>query len=102
MPSAGTVSPTLLSAPVSWTRWSNFDAFVVFLKRVPCSDASLPSLGSGGNRSPVSSVLSRRYDFLPSVPPHFVAFAWRYLRVHSFFSLPGGRVRRRSLELLSR
>ena len=26
------VSPTLLSAPVSWTRLSNFDAFVVFLK----------------------------------------------------------------------
>ena len=32
MPSAATVSPTLLSAPVSWTRLSNFDAFVVFLK----------------------------------------------------------------------
>src|SRR6185436_3229817 len=31
-PSAATASPTLLSAPVSWTRWSNFDAFVVFLK----------------------------------------------------------------------
>ena len=27
-----TVSPTLLSAPVSWTRLSNFDAFVAFLK----------------------------------------------------------------------
>ena len=27
-----TVSPTLLSVPVSWTRVSNFDAFVVFLK----------------------------------------------------------------------
>jgi hypothetical protein len=35
-------------------------------------------------------------------PPHFVAFAWRYPRVHSFFSLPGGRVRRRGLELVTR
>jgi hypothetical protein len=31
-----------------------------------------------GARSPVSSVLSRHCDFLPSLPPHFVAFAWRY------------------------
>jgi hypothetical protein len=30
--SAAIVSPTLLSAPVSWTRSSNFEAFVVFLK----------------------------------------------------------------------
>src|SRR5262249_36553722 len=29
-------------------------------------------------------------------------FAWRYLRVHSFASLPGGRVHRRGLELLTR
>jgi hypothetical protein len=59
------------------------------------TDASLPSTGSSGARSPASSVLSRCYDFLPFVSPHFVAFAWRYLRVHSFFSLPGGRLRRR-------
>jgi hypothetical protein len=44
----------------------------------------------------------KRYDSLPPVPPHFVAFVWRYLRVHSFFSLLGGRVRRRDLELASR
>lgn len=61
-----------------------------------------PPLAPVGDRSPASSVLSRRYDFLPPVPPHFVAFVWRYLRVHSFSSLPGGRVRRRGPELLTR
>ena len=61
------------------------------------TDASLPSTGSSGASSPASTVLSRRYDSLPPVPPHFVAFAWRYLRVHSFFSLPDRRVRRRGL-----
>src|SRR5262249_1994812 len=38
-----------------------------------------PPLAPGGTRSPVSSVLSRRYDFLSPLPPRFVAFAWRYL-----------------------
>src|SRR6476646_10653514 len=66
------------------------------------TDASLPSTGSSGASSPASTVLSRRYDFLPPIPPRFVAFAWRYPRVHSFFSLPGGRVRRRGPELLTR
>jgi hypothetical protein len=66
------------------------------------ADASLPSTGSSGASSPASVVLSKRYDFLPSIPPHFVAFAWRYLRVHSFCSLLGGRVCCRGLELLSR
>ena len=61
-----------------------------------------PPLAPAGSRSPASAVLSRRYDFLPPIPPHFVAFAWRYLSVHSFFSLPGGRVRRRGLELVTR
>jgi hypothetical protein len=61
-----------------------------------------PSLAPVGDRSPASPVLSRRYDLLPPVAPHFVAFVWRYLSVHSFFSLPGGRVRRRSLELVTR
>jgi hypothetical protein len=64
--------------------------------------ASLPSTGSSGASSPASTVLSERYDFLPPVPPRFVAFAWRYLSVHSSCSLPGGRVRRRSLELVTR
>jgi hypothetical protein len=66
------------------------------------ADASLPSTGSSGASSPTSTVLSKRYDFLPPVPPHFVTFVWRYLRVHSFFSLPGGQVHRRGLELLAR
>jgi hypothetical protein len=66
------------------------------------ADASLPSPGFSGVSSPDSTVLSKRYDFLPPVPPHFVAFVWRYLSVHSFCSLPGGRVRRRSLELVTR
>ena len=66
------------------------------------ADASLPFTGSSGASSPASTVLSKRYDFLPPIPPHFVAFAWRYLRLHSFSSLPGGRVRRRSLELVTR
>src|SRR5262245_61492310 len=61
-----------------------------------------PPLAPAGGRSPASPVLSRRYDSLPPVPPHFVAFAWRYLGVHSFVSLPGGRVRRRGLELVTR
>lgn len=37
-----------------------------------------PPRGPAGNRSPASAVLSRHYDFLPPLPPHFVAFAWRY------------------------
>src|SRR5262245_39937917 len=61
-----------------------------------------PPLAPAGGRSPASSVLSRRYDILPPVPPRFVAFAWRYLHVHSFGSLPDGRVRRRGLELVTR
>ena len=66
------------------------------------ADASLPSTGSSGASSPASPVLSKPYDFLPPIPPHFVAFAWRYLSVHPFFSLPSGRVRRRGLELVTR
>ena len=37
-----------------------------------------------------------------AIPPHFVSFAWRYLSVHSFFSLPGGRVHHRGQELVTR
>ena len=51
--------------------------------------ASLHWLRAGG-RSPASPVLSRRYDFPPSLPPHFVTFVWRYLNAHSFCSLPSG------------
>ena len=66
------------------------------------ADASLPSTGSSGASSPASTVLSRRYDSLPPVPPHFVSFVGRYLRVHSSSSLPAGRVRRRGPELFTR
>src|SRR5882672_4503100 len=68
----------------------------------PAADASLSSTGSSGASSPASSVVSKRYDFLPPVPPHFVAFVWRYLSVYSLGSLLGGRVRHRSLELETR
>jgi hypothetical protein len=40
-----------------------------------------PPLAPAGGSSPASTVLSRRYDFLPSIPPHFVTFVWRYLSV---------------------
>ncbi len=40
--------------------------------------APLPSSGSSRSSSPTSTVLSGRYDFLPPISPHFVAFAWRY------------------------
>ena len=43
------------------------------------ADASLSSTGSSRASSPASTVLSKRYDFLPPIPPRFVAFAWRYL-----------------------
>jgi len=33
---------------------------------------------SAAASSPASTVLPARYDFLPPVSPHFVAFAWRY------------------------
>jgi hypothetical protein len=39
--------------------------------------ASLPGVRSG-DCSPASTVLSRHCDFLPSIPPHFVSFTWRY------------------------
>ena len=43
------------------------------------TDASLPFTGSSGASSPASAVLSRRYDLRPPIPPHLVAFVWRYL-----------------------
>src|SRR5208337_768185 len=45
--------------------------------RVTRRPASLPRVLDGAS-SPASAVLSGRYDFLPSVSPRFVAFAWRY------------------------
>ena len=43
--------------------------------------------GPRGSSSPVSSVLSRHCDFLPSFPPRFVSFAWRYHGI-THISLP--------------
>jgi hypothetical protein len=65
-----------------------------FPRSSPLADASLPSTGSSGASSPASTVLSKRYDFLPPLPPHFVAFAWRYLGCTRAVCSSGGRVRR--------
>ena len=85
-----------LSERVLWTGLRSLDVLHLF-----------PPLSSAGRRFaslhrvlrgefPCFSGTIKRCDFLPPVPPHFVAFVWRYLSVHSFFSLPGGRVRRRA------
>ena len=66
------------------------------------ADASLSSTGSSRESSPASTVLSKRYDFLPPIPPHFVSFAWRYLGCTRLSSLLDGRVRRQGLELVTR
>ena len=101
MPSAATVSPTLLSAPVSWTRLSNFDAFVVFLKSGSMIRrlASLHWLRSGTVRQlrryyqgAMTSCRPSRRTSLPSLGGTSA--------LHSFCSLLGGRVRRRGLELV--
>jgi len=42
-------------------------------KRFHDSASRFPPLAPTGCCSPASSVLSRRYDFLPSIPPHFVS-----------------------------
>src|SRR6516164_10259792 len=91
-----------LSERVPWTGCGASTCPTCFPRSGLPAGASLPSPGSSGASSPASPVLSKRYDFLPPVPPHFVAFAWRYLSVHSFFSLLDGRVRRRGLELVTR
>ena len=62
----------------------------------------LPSTGSCGTSSPASSVLRRCCDFLPPIPPRFVILRVAVPRLHSLFSLLGGRVRRRGLELMAR
>ena len=103
MPFAAIVSPAPLSVPVSWTRLSNFDAFVVFLKkRVHDPMPRFPPRGPAGCRSPASAVLSRHCDFLPPVPPHFVAFAWRYHGRTASFAPPVYPVRPGGLELFAR
>jgi hypothetical protein len=57
----------------------NRDVSRMFPRSSLLIDASLSSTGSSEASSPASTVLSKRYDILPSVPPHFVSFAWRYL-----------------------
>jgi hypothetical protein len=54
---------------------------------MPC----FPPRGPAGNRSPASRVLSRHCDFLPPLPPRFVAFAWRYHGCTDGSFLPGPR-----------
>ena len=71
-------------------------------KRFHDSTSRFPPLAPAGCCSPASAVLSRRYDFLPPIPPHSVAVVWRYLSVHSFCSLPDGRVSHQGLELVTR
>ena len=63
-----------------------------FSAQVPTSGTPfrffLPFTGSRGTSSPASSVIRGCCDFLPSIPPHFVAFVWRYLGcTRSFRSL---------------
>src|SRR4051812_16176281 len=73
-----------------------------FSKAVHDLTPRFPPPAPAGGSSPASPVLSRRYDFLPTVPPRFVTFAWRYLRLHSLFSLLGGRVPHQGPELFTR
>ena len=94
--------PPRLSERVPWTGCGASMCPTRFPRSGLPAGASLPSPGSSEASSPASTVLPKRYDFLPPVPPRFVAFAWRYLSVHSFFSLPGGRVHRRGPELVTR
>jgi hypothetical protein len=66
------------------------------------ASTSLPSIGSSGASSPVSTVLSKRYDFLPPVPPRFVAFAWRYLGCTRSVRSSTDECAARGLELVTR
>ena len=102
MPSLATVSPTLLSVSVSWTRLSNFDAFVVFLKNGSMNRrlAFLHWLQPGAVRQ-----LHRYYQ--DAMTPCCHPTALRFLRLavprfHSLISLLGGGVRRQGLELVTR
>ena len=70
-------------------------------KRFRDTTSRFPSLAPAGGCSPVSTVLSRRYDALP--PSHRTSFpSLGGPRFHSFLSLLGGRVHRRGLELVTR
>jgi hypothetical protein len=70
---------TRLSERVAWTGSGASMCPTCFPRLGLPADASLPSTGSSGASSPASTVVSKRYDCLPPLPPRFVAFAWRYL-----------------------
>ena len=53
----------------------------------------LPSRGSSGVSSPRSPVLSVDSDCSASIPPHFIAFAWRYLASYRLRVHPSGTPR---------
>jgi hypothetical protein len=102
MPFLATVSPTLLSVSVSWTRLSNFEAFVVFLKNGSMNRrlAFLRWLQPG-------AVRQLRQYYQDAMTPCSHPAALRFLRLavprlHSLLSLPDGRVRRQGLELVTR
>ena len=65
------------------------------------TDASLSSTGSSEASSPASTVLSRHYDFLPPIPPRFVAFAWQYLGCTRRIRSSADECRRQGLELVN-
>ena len=65
------------------------------------TDASLSSTGSSEASSPASTVLSRHYDFLPPIPPHFVSFAWWYLGCTRCVRSSADEYHRRGLELIN-
>ena len=92
----------LLSVSVSWTRLSNFDAFVVFLKNSSMNRrlAFLRWLQPG-------AVRQLHWYYRDAMTPCRHPAALRFLRLavprlHSLGSLPGGRVRRQGLELVTR
>ena len=91
-----------VSVPVSWTRLSNFEAFVVFLKNGSMNRrlAFLRWLQPG-------AVRQLRQYYQDAMTPCCHPAALRFLRLavprlHSLLSLPGGRVHRQGLELVTR
>ena len=98
--------PGMLSWAVSLIRNSKFEASDVFPDpgsniRHPLS--VLPSLHRVLRDQFPGFISTMRVLRHPTaISPHFVSFAWRYLGVHSLCSLPGRRVHRQSLELVTR
>jgi hypothetical protein len=71
-------------------------------RRFHYSTPRFPPPGRLGQSSPISSVLSRRSDFLPSIPRHFVAFVRRYHTIALVLLLSHGKCHRVSPELVTR